>query len=123
MQNAVKKMFALALFEPLKYFPKHATCPDKFWDIIQKTEEKFGHEICLESLAARPTKNQIRVAKKFNHAFRRVILTNPTGDFFSRVETPTAEEINSIMEAYRKFDCLITSLFENAMEDLMQDRS
>lgn len=119
MTNAVEKMFNLALFEPKKYFPDHAVCPETFWSIICHLEKETGCQISIQKLSTQPNDSQIQIAREFNKAFSTLILANPLADLY-KGKYPTSKSANrKLMKEFGEFDNSIKHLFQTALADLI----
>ena len=120
MKNAVERMFNMSLFEPLEYFPNHATCPDKFWDIIEEVEKARGIQFDLFHLIDQPNLRQIKIAREFNKSFKKIIVTNPVNLLREELDYEDKVAVRAHMDAYSKFLDEITTLFCSAILGLIE---
>lgn len=120
MKNAVERMFNMSLFEPLEYFPNHATCPDKFWDIIEEAEKARGIQFDLFHLIDQPNLRQIKIAREFNKSFKKIIVTNPVNLLREELDYEDKVAVRAHMDDYSKFLDEITTLFCSAILGLIE---
>jgi hypothetical protein len=120
MANAVEKMFDLTLFDPLSYFPNHATCPDKFWEVIDEIEDARGIDFDLMLDSDDLKQSQIKIARRFNKEFKKVIVTNPVNLVDAEIDYNDRSALKAHMAAHAKFTDEITSLFRAAIIELIE---
>lgn len=120
MKNAVEIMFDMSLFEPLKYFPNHATCSDKFWDIIEEVKKARDIQFELSQMFDQPNQRQVNVARQFNKSFEEIIVTNPVNLLRNEIVYEDEVAVMAHMNAYSKFLDEITILFYSAILDLIE---
>jgi hypothetical protein len=120
MTNAVEKMFDMTLFNALDYFPNHATCPDKFWEVIDEIEDARGIDFDLMLESDDPKQSQIKIARRFNKEFKKVIVTNPVNLVDAKIDYNDRAALKAHMAAHAKFTDEITSLFRAAIIELIE---
>ena len=120
MKNTVEIMFDMSLFEPLKYFPNHATCSDKFWDIIEEVKKARNIKFELSQMIDQPNQHQVNVARQFNKSFEKIIVTNPVNLLRDEIVYEDDVAVIAHMNAYSKFLDEITMLFYSAILDLIE---
>lgn len=120
MANAVEKMFDMTLFSPEEYFPNHATCPDKFWKIINGINKKRSVKLDVNSMSDHPKLSQVKVAQEFNRKFKKVIIKNPANFVNDDFNYEDKAAVRAHMNAYANFTDEITSLFRLAAMELIE---
>mgnify|MGYP000950203302 CR=1 FL=1 len=119
MKNTVKKMFDLTLYDSVRYFPDHATNPEKFWTIISEYEESNKVSVDLEALIEAPSTKQLKRAREFNAAFQRLIVKNPTKNIFITGLPADKVELEKLRREFSKFEEDVKALFRDAFIDIV----
>lgn len=119
MKNTVKKMFDLTLYESVRYYPEHATDPEKFWMIISEYEKQNKVSVDLGMLIAAPSKKQLKRAREFNAAFQRLIVTNPTKNIFIKGLPTDKSGLSRLYKDFSKFEDDVKVLFRDAFMEIV----